>query len=65
MKDKEYIALLEKENDDLQGYKYILRRILLKNSFMFLEEDELIIESHIELDEEEHELLEELMSDEY
>ena len=63
MKDKEYIALLEKENDDLQGYKYILRRILLKNSFMFLEENELIIESHIELDEEEYELLEELLND--
>ena len=59
--DSEYIKSLERENDDLQDYKYILRRILLDNSFMLLEEDELIIEAHIDLDDDEYKALERLL----
>lgn len=60
-KDSEYIKSLERENDDLQDYKYILRRILLNNSFMLLEENELIIEAHIELDDDEYKAIEKLL----
>ena len=59
--DKEYIELLEKGNDELQDYEYILRRILLNNSFMLFEENELIIEAHIELDDDEYKALERLL----
>ena len=59
--DSEYIKSLERENDDLQDYKYILRRILLDNSFMLLEEDGLIIEAHIDLDDDEYKAIEKLL----
>ena len=60
-KDSEYIKSLERENDDLQDYKYILRRILLNNSFMLFEENKLIIEAHIELDDDEYKAIEKLL----